>query len=51
MFAYGISGDVVDEYMSMSDSTCIEAMYRCCQTVIDVFHGVYLRDPTVEYTT
>jgi hypothetical protein len=30
MLAYGVAGDLVDEYMRMSESTCIEAMYNFC---------------------
>jgi hypothetical protein len=28
MLAYGVAGDLVDEYMRMSESTCIESMYN-----------------------
>jgi hypothetical protein len=28
MLAYGVASDLVDEYMRMSESTCIEAMYN-----------------------
>jgi hypothetical protein len=28
--AYRVAGDLVDEYMRMSESTCIEAMYNFC---------------------
>jgi hypothetical protein len=30
MLAYGVAGDLVDEYIRMSESTCIEAMYIFC---------------------
>jgi hypothetical protein len=30
MLAYGVVGDLVDEYMRMSQSTCIESMYNFC---------------------
>jgi hypothetical protein len=49
--AYGVPGDLVDDYMCMSESTCIEAMYRFCSTVIAVFRKLYLREPTTEDTT
>jgi hypothetical protein len=30
MLAYGVAGDLVDEYMCMSESTCIDSMYNFC---------------------
>jgi hypothetical protein len=30
MLTYVVAGDLVDEYMPMSKSTCIEAMYNSC---------------------
>jgi hypothetical protein len=41
MLAYGVAGDLVDEYMRMSESTCIEAMYNFCRAIISVFGEVY----------
>jgi hypothetical protein len=35
--AYGVPGDLIDDYMRMSESTCHKAMYRCCKDVIAVF--------------
>jgi hypothetical protein len=43
--AYGVSGDLIDDYMRMSESTCHEAMYRFCEDVIAVFGKYYLREP------
>lgn len=34
MLAYGVAGDLVDEYLRMSESTCLESMYRFCQAVV-----------------
>ena len=34
MLAYGVAGDHVDEYMHMSESTCLECMYMFCKVVI-----------------
>ena len=28
MLAYGVPNDLVDEYVRMSESTCLEALYR-----------------------
>jgi hypothetical protein len=45
MLAYGIAGDLVDEYVRMSESTCLEAMYKFCRAVVQVFGPEYLREP------
>ena len=45
MLAYGIAGDLVDEYVRMSESTCLEAMYKFCAAVVQVFGTEYLREP------
>jgi hypothetical protein len=50
MLAYGVAGDLVDEYMRMSKSTCIEAMYNFCRAIIAVFGEVYLRQQNLEDT-
>jgi hypothetical protein len=50
MLAYKVASDLVDEYMHMSDSTCIEAMYNFCRAIIAVFGKVYLREPNLEDT-
>jgi hypothetical protein len=34
----------------MSESICLESMYKFCREVIAVFGTVYLREPTVEDT-
>jgi hypothetical protein len=46
-----VAGDLIDEYLQMSDSTCLESMYKFCRAVITVFSTVYLREPTIEDTT
>jgi hypothetical protein len=48
MLAYGVIGDLIVEYLRMSETTCLESMYKICKAVIAVFHTVYLREPTVE---
>ena len=50
MLAYGVAGDLVDEYMRMGESTCLESMYKFCEAVVAVFGEEYLREPTVEDT-
>ncbi|XP_073359557.1 uncharacterized protein [Aegilops tauschii subsp. strangulata] len=50
MLAYGIPGDLVDEYARMSESTCLASLYNC-EVVIAVFDPEYLREPNVMDTT
>jgi hypothetical protein len=50
MLAHGIAGDLIDEYLRMSETTCLESMYKFCKAVIAVSGTVYLREPTVENT-
>jgi hypothetical protein len=50
MLAYGVVGDLIDEYLRMSESTCLESMYKFYNTVIAVFGTVYLREATIEDT-
>ncbi|XP_073363501.1 uncharacterized protein [Aegilops tauschii subsp. strangulata] len=50
MLAYGIPGDLVDEYVRMSETTCLMSMYKFCQAVIEVFDPEYLRQPTAADT-
>jgi hypothetical protein len=50
MLAYEVAGDLIDEYLRISKTTCLESMYKFCKAVIAVFGTVYLREPTVEDT-
>jgi hypothetical protein len=50
MLAYGVVGDLVDEYMRVSESTCVDSMHKFCRAVIEVFGEVYLGEPTMEDT-
>jgi hypothetical protein len=45
MLAYGVADGLVDEYMHMSESTCLKSMYRFCKAVVQVFAPHYLRQP------
>jgi hypothetical protein len=47
MLAYGVVGDLIDEYLRMSESTCLGLMYTFCRAVIAVFGTIYLREPTI----
>jgi hypothetical protein len=48
--AYGVPGDLIDDYIRMRESTCHEAMYRFCEDVIVVFGECYLREPNMDDT-
>jgi hypothetical protein len=37
MLAYGVVDDLIDEYLRMSETTCLESMYQFCKVVIAVF--------------
>ena len=50
MLAYGVPGDLIDEYVCMSESTCLDSLYKFCKAVIVVFGPKYLREPTPEDT-
>jgi hypothetical protein len=42
MLDYGVFGDILDEYMCMSELTCLDSMYKIYRAVIEVFGDVYL---------
>jgi hypothetical protein len=48
--AYGVPGDLIDDYMRMSESTCHEAMYRFYEDVTVVFGEYYLRESSMHDT-
>ncbi|XP_020178211.1 uncharacterized protein [Aegilops tauschii subsp. strangulata] len=50
MLAYGVPGDLIDEYVRMSESTCLHSMYKFCKAVIVVFGPEYLSEPTAQDT-
>ena len=50
MLAYGVPGDLIDKYVRMSESTCLESLYKLCKVVIAVFGPEYLREPTAADT-
>ena len=50
MLAYGIPGDLVDEYVRMSESTCLLSLYKFCKAMVAVFGPEYLRQPTAADT-
>jgi hypothetical protein len=46
--AYGSSGDAVDEYLRMGESTARKCMKRFCSAVIKAYKDEYLRRPNEE---
>ncbi|XP_020176579.1 uncharacterized protein [Aegilops tauschii subsp. strangulata] len=50
MLAYGIPDDLVDEYVRMSESTCLLLLYNFCKAVAAVFGPEYLRQPNATDT-
>ena len=50
MLAYGIPGDLVDEYVHMSESTCLLSLYSFYRAVVAVFGLEYLRQPNAADT-
>ena len=50
MLAYGIPGDLVDEYVRMSEWTCLLSLYNFCKVVVVVFGPEYLRQPNAADT-
>ena len=48
MLAYGVSGDLIDEYVRIGETTALEILKKFVITVIDVFSKEYLRKPNNE---
>lgn len=48
ILAYGMSGDICDDYLKLAGSTAIKCMKDFCIVVIDIFGNEYLRNPTKE---
>ncbi|CAM8906118.1 unnamed protein product [Rhodiola kirilowii] len=46
MLAYGVSADVVDEYIKIGGTTALECLRRFCKGIIQLYEPVYLRAPT-----
>ncbi|EHS62523.1 uncharacterized protein PGTG_20643 [Puccinia graminis f. sp. tritici CRL 75-36-700-3] len=38
MLAYGCSGDSIDEYLRMSESTTIQCLKKFCHTIVKIDH-------------
>jgi hypothetical protein len=50
MLAYGVAGDLVDDYMRISETTSLDNKYKFCKAVIVVFGDVYSREPNASDT-
>ena len=48
MLAYGVSGDFIDEYVRIGETTALESLKKYVTAVIDVFSEEYLREPNNE---
>jgi hypothetical protein len=51
MLAYGVVGNLVDEYMRMSESTSLASMYKFCKVVVQVFAHMNLTEPNAADTS
>ena len=45
MLTYGVTGDLMDEYVRIGESTAIESFKKIVKAVISVFSDEYLRSP------
>ncbi|KAF5472425.1 hypothetical protein F2P56_009145 [Juglans regia] len=45
MLAYGVTGDFIDKYIRIGESTAMESLKKFCKTIITVFSDEYLRSP------
>ena len=48
MLANGVSGDFIDEYVQIGETTALESLKKFVTAVIDVFSEEYLRKPNNE---
>ncbi|XP_050278223.1 uncharacterized protein LOC126719741 [Quercus robur] len=48
MLTYGVSGDLIDEYVRIGETTALESLKKFVTAVIDVFSEEYLRKPNNE---
>ncbi|XP_030923377.1 uncharacterized protein LOC115950296 [Quercus lobata] len=48
MLVYGVSGDLIDEYVRIGETTALESLKKFVTAVIDVFFEEYLKKPNNE---
>ncbi|XP_076915753.1 uncharacterized protein LOC143575212 [Bidens hawaiensis] len=46
MMVYGVTGDFMDEYIHIGESTAMESLKIFCETIVSVFSTEFLRSPT-----
>jgi hypothetical protein len=46
MLAYGITGDLVDEYLKIGETTAMMSLKLFAKSVVSIFSDEYLRSPT-----
>ncbi|KAF8402555.1 hypothetical protein HHK36_010641 [Tetracentron sinense] len=46
MLAYGVTGDYVDEYLRISETTAMESLKLFVEAVVSLYSDQYLRSPT-----
>jgi hypothetical protein len=51
MLVYRVPGDILNQYLRIRDSTCLDAMCRFYRALIAVVGDRYLREPTFSDTT
>ena len=45
MLAYGTAADSLDEYLRLSETTCLLSLKELCKIVVETFEKEYLRQP------
>ncbi|XP_042964787.1 uncharacterized protein LOC122299017 [Carya illinoinensis] len=51
MMAYGVTGDFMDEYIRIGESTAMESLKKFSSTIVSVFSDEYLRSPNANNIT
>jgi hypothetical protein len=46
MLTYGITGDLVDEYLKIGETTAMMSLKLFVKSVVSIFSDEYLRSPT-----
>ncbi|XP_028057567.1 uncharacterized protein LOC114261502 [Camellia sinensis] len=46
ILSYGVTADVVNDYVHIGESTAIESLQHFCNSIIEIFGPEYLRSPT-----
>ncbi|XP_042951308.1 uncharacterized protein LOC122285750 [Carya illinoinensis] len=51
MMAYGVTGDFMDEYICIGETTAMESLKKFSETIVSVFSDKYLRSPNANDIT